>query len=68
MKVYFKAVEGVYNIRLTDITGRIVFSENGKSIEGVNEFDANLQFISPGLYTLIVQQGKTLVETKIVKE
>ncbi|HKR05276.1 MAG TPA: T9SS type A sorting domain-containing protein [Bacteroidia bacterium] len=55
-------------LQLTDITGRIVFSENESSIEGWNTYQPGLNHLSKGVYMLEVKSGSESWKTKVVVE
>jgi hypothetical protein len=60
------ATEDVYAIRLIDVTGRIVLSNNYFSVIGDNQYQMNLSQVAKGVYTVILQNGSTLLQSKIV--
>ena len=60
------STEDVYSIRLIDITGRIIQSANYTSVIGENQYQMNLSSVAKGVYTVILQNGSTLLQSKIV--
>jgi hypothetical protein len=58
--------EDVYSIRLIDVTGRIVQNVNYTSVIGENQYQLNVSSIAKGVYTVILQNGNTLLQSKIV--
>jgi hypothetical protein len=58
--------EDVYSIRMMDVTGRIVLSQNYTSVVGENQYQLNLSTVAKGVYTVILQNGTTLLQSKIV--
>jgi len=58
--------EDVYLIRLIDVTGRIIQASNYTSIIGENQYQLNLSTVDKGVYTVILQNGTTLLQSKIV--
>ncbi|MEP7168715.1 MAG: T9SS type A sorting domain-containing protein, partial [Bacteroidota bacterium] len=55
-------------LQLTDITGRIVLSENESSIEGLNTYRLGLNHLSKGVYMLEAKTGSGSWKTKVVVE
>ena len=58
--------EDNYNIRLIDVTGRIIQATNYTSVIGENQYQLNLSSVAKGVYTIILQNGTTLLQSKIV--
>ena len=58
--------EDVYNIRLIDVTGRIIQNVNYTSVIGENQYQLNVSTVAKGVYTIILQNGSTLLQSKIV--
>jgi hypothetical protein len=56
------------SLQLTDITGRVVFSENPSAMEGLNTYEVGLNKISKGVYMLEVRSGSESRKTKVVVE
>ncbi len=61
-------VAGKYSYRLMDMHGKLVISEESNAAEGENEFKVHLSNLAPGTYLLVVQNGETIIRTRIVKE
>lgn len=59
---------GKYSVLLLDMTGKVVIREENIAVEGKNEYKCHLEHLSPGLYSLILQQGDTIFRTRIIKE
>ncbi|MEP7168349.1 MAG: T9SS type A sorting domain-containing protein, partial [Bacteroidota bacterium] len=55
-------------LELTDITGRVVLSENESAIEGLNTYQLGLNHLSKGVYMLDVKTGSESWKTKVVVE
>jgi hypothetical protein len=55
-----------YTIRLVDITGRDVVQYQNSSVIGENQYQMNLSEVAKGFYTVILQNGTTLLQSKIV--
>jgi hypothetical protein len=64
--VFSSDMEENYNIRLIDITGRIVLNQNNTSVVGENQYQMNLSEIAKGIYMVILQKGDAIMQTKIV--
>lgn len=55
------------NVKLTDITGKVVYSENLNSLIGENSVTIDLSAFEPGFYYMVLNYGKELYDEKIVK-
>jgi len=55
-----------YSIRMMDVTGRMVFSENIISVIGDNQFQLNLSDLAKGIYMVILQNSDGTLQKKIV--
>ena len=55
------------NIKITDIAGKLIYSENLISIIGENSISINLSALKPGYYFIVFNQGKETYAEKIVK-
>ncbi len=64
--VFSSDKEEAYTIRLTDITGREVWSATNNSVIGDNQFQMNLSGISKGVYMVHLAKGDAVMKTKIV--
>ena len=53
-----------YNMIMTDVTGRVVYNENGRSIEGINHVDYNFSSLPKGVYMVHIRQ---LEDTQVLK-
>lgn len=60
--------DGIYNIKLIDMTGRIVRSETDNASSGDNTHIMNLDGIAKGVYTVILQNGDNISKAKLVVE
>ncbi len=58
--------EGVYTLRLMDVTGRLVFSASNTAVVGENLYQMNLTDIAKGVYMVILQNGDAILQSKIV--
>jgi adhesin HecA-like repeat protein len=58
--------QGVCNIRLIDVFGRIVINENTSSVTGANQYLMDLSMIAKGVYMLILQDKDAFLQSKIV--
>jgi len=54
------------NIRMMDLMGRTVFSDNITSAVGDNQFQLNLSELAKGIYMVILQNGDGTLQKKIV--
>ena len=60
--------ESALTLQLTDITGRIVLSENQTATDGINSYEMDLKGFAKGVYMLSVQSGSKTFKTKVVVE
>ena len=58
--------EEAFTIRLIDITGRVILSENSTSVIGDNQYQMNLSQVAKGIYMVILQNGNAVLQSKIV--
>jgi Secretion system C-terminal sorting domain len=59
---------GVVSLKIMDILGRVLWSENVQSIEGENFSKLNVSHLSTGSYILQLSNGQKSVQTRIVKQ
>jgi hypothetical protein len=64
--VFSSEIEETYNIRLIDITGRIIFNQNNTSIVGENQYQMNLSALAKGIYMILLQRKDDVLQSKIV--
>ncbi|MEP7170720.1 MAG: T9SS type A sorting domain-containing protein, partial [Bacteroidota bacterium] len=57
-----------FNIKLREISGRVVLSENHDGSAGLNAYEMNLRNFAKGIYTLEVQSASNSWKTKVVVE
>ncbi len=50
-------VQGQYNLRLVDVTGRVVFNEAGESAEGMNTKEIHLSEVQSGVYFIHMESA-----------
>ncbi len=62
------AIAGVYNLSVINISGQVVLSETKNALEGNNNYVIDAKNLATGLYTVILQSGETMMQTRIVKE
>ena len=60
--------EGNYNLKLIDMMGRVVKSENDNARVGENTQIFSLDGIAKGIYMVIVQKGEMFTKVKLVVE
>ncbi|HKR06886.1 MAG TPA: T9SS type A sorting domain-containing protein [Bacteroidia bacterium] len=60
--------ESDLTLHLTDITGRIIFSENHSASEGLNTYELGLNQLAKGIYMLEVKSGSESWKTKVIIE
>ncbi len=54
------------NIKLTDISGKVVYSENLNSVIGENSISIDLSALKPGFYYMVLNRGKETYAEKII--
>ncbi|MEO5569306.1 MAG: T9SS type A sorting domain-containing protein, partial [Bacteroidia bacterium] len=57
-----------FNIKLRDISGRVMLSEDHTGAEGLNAYEMNLRSFAKGIYMIEVQSGSNSWKTKVVIE
>jgi hypothetical protein len=57
-----------FNIKLRDLSGRVILSEDRDGTAGLNTFDMELKNFAKGLYTLEVQTAEKRWKEKVVIE
>ena len=61
-------VAGVYYLKVINLAGQVVLSETKIAVEGNNNYVIDAKNLAVGLYTIILQSGETMLQTRIVKE
>ena len=56
------------NIKLMDISGRVVIEENHESVVGINSYQIDLIYISKGVYMMEMNSGNEKKNIKVVIE
>jgi hypothetical protein len=64
--VFSSDKEESYNIRLIDITGRIVIYKGFTSVIGDNQYELNLSTLPKGLYVIVLQNADAVFQNKII--
>jgi len=57
-----------YRMQLVDMAGRVVFSQNGESMTGINKFVLNLGEMAAGVYLLQTENGGMNEVTRLIIE
>jgi hypothetical protein len=57
-----------FNMKLRDISGRVILSEDHEGAAGLNAYDMELKNFAKGIYTLEVQSSSDRWKTKVVLE
>jgi len=60
--------EGAYNIKLIDMTGRIIKSDVDNASAGENTYVMNLDGIAKGVYMAVMQKGDEISKSKLIVE
>jgi hypothetical protein len=58
----------VYNVKLLDLAGRVLVSENESASAGLNQYQMDLTHLAKGVYMLTVQSAGETWKTKVVVE
>ena len=61
-------VQSQYNLRLLDVTGRVVFNEAGESVAGMNMKEIKLSEIQSGVYFIHMESAGQSEITHLVIE
>lgn len=65
----FESVEAsVYEIQVTDLSGKIVLKQNGTSVQGENKAELDMRNLSQGIYIIHLSHEGQTQQLKIVKE
>lgn len=68
VNVQFAALsDGIKNIKLYDITGKVVIDKPITSSNKIVQEQLNLSVVKPGLYILVVETGTTRISRQVVK-
>ena len=69
MNISFQSdVAGIYTLKVINITGQVVLSKTKHAVEGNNNYVLDAKNLAAGLYTVILQSGETMMQTRMVKE
>ncbi|MEI6816517.1 MAG: HYR domain-containing protein [Bacteroidota bacterium] len=55
-----------FNVRMTDVTGRVVLDVNSISAEGDNQYELDLSSIAKGIYIVSLSKADGVLQTKLV--
>ena len=66
--VFGSEMEQNCNLRLVDITGKVVINQDFSSVIGDNHYEMNLSNISKGLYVVLLQNGNEVLKAKVIVE
>jgi hypothetical protein len=67
VSVYVKEA-AQFNIKLRDLSGRVILSEDQEGAAGMNAYNLDLKQYAKGLYTLEVQSATQSWKTKVIVE
>ena len=62
---FYSENSGKFNLRLTDVTGRIIMNIDNNSVAGNNQFELDLSSISSGIYLVTLNEGDIILTSKI---
>lgn len=54
-------------IRVTDMNAKVVYLKEQTILKGVNQFDIDIEMLSPGIYSIEMLQGNFRQTVKMVK-
>jgi hypothetical protein len=57
-----------FNVKLRDISGRVILSEDHEGAEGLNTYEMDLGSFAKGIYMIEVQSAAESWKTKVVIE
>ena len=64
---FSSANESAYSLRVTNTLGQVVYSSEGKAIEGANTIELNLEKLSSGLYIVQLVKDGTRKQVNLIK-
>ncbi len=67
--IVFNGTEGAdFNLKMIDITGRIIMNERGTAVEGNNQRELNAGGIAAGVYFIQIETGNVTEQIRLVIE
>ena len=64
--VFASSNEENYNVKLVDVTGRIVLNDSHTAAIGDNQIEINLTAVAPGIYFIIMENGQQIMKSKLI--
>jgi hypothetical protein len=61
------SIQGTFHLKLYDVAGKLVYSQEMRMQQGVTETDINISQVAAGNYQLICQDDKSKFVTRIIK-
>jgi hypothetical protein len=58
--------EASYTLRIADMLGRIILTQNGSAIAGNNQIEINLATFAKGVYIIILDSGDNTQKSRLV--
>ena len=65
---FYSEASTTYSLRIVNVTGQIILSEMKLASEGENNFQLDMSGFAPGMYTILMQSGDNMVQSRIMKE
>jgi hypothetical protein len=59
------ASDSVYQLKVVDLTGRVVYEVGGQFISGDNQFALDLAYLNKGIYMISIQKGDETITKKL---
>lgn len=67
--IVFNGTEGAdFNLKMVDVTGRMIMNERGTATEGKNQRELNTNEVSSGVYFIMIEIGGTTEQIRLVIE
>ncbi|MBL0098140.1 MAG: T9SS type A sorting domain-containing protein [Bacteroidetes bacterium] len=67
--IVFNGTEGAdFNLKMVDVTGRMIMNERGTATEGKNQREFNTNEVSAGVYFIMIEIGGTTEQIRLVIE
>lgn len=60
--------EGSYSLKVVNLLGEVVMEQNVRSVEGTNTLTLNFDDKNAGIYFVVLQQGETIKQLKLVRK
>ncbi len=67
--ITFNGTEGAdFNLKMVDVTGRMIMNERGTAVEGMNQREINAAEVSAGVYFIMIETNGIVEQIRLVIE